>query len=110
MTNSIVEQLRSWLSSRTPKLVSEGVEIIDRIPGPLSNIHWSGTVGLVKNDIFVSFTVWGLTIFQTELIIVDGNSKETVLSKDGTPERVEEIDAILDEVVDGLISGKYRRA
>ena len=72
-------------------------------------LPWKGTIGLVKDDILVSYTVWERTIFQTELIIVDGVSGETLLSKDATPENVEEIDGVLDSIVDGLVAGTYRR-
>ena len=64
---------------------------------------------MAKGNIFVSYTVWERTIFQTELIIVDGASGETLLSKDATPEKVEEVDEVLDSIVDGLVAGAYRR-
>jgi hypothetical protein len=104
---SIVEQLRGWLASRKPKLTLAGVDIVDRLPGPSSDVQWSGNIGLVKDNIFVSFTVWELTIFQTELIVVDGSSKKTLVSEDGTPKSADEIDSILDSVVNSLISGKF---
>jgi hypothetical protein len=109
MNNSIVQQLAHWLSSRGPRLASAGVEFTNRIPEPSSSVPWKGGVGLVKDDILVSFTVWERTIFQTELIIVDGASGETLVSKDATPENVEDIDEVLDSIVDGLIGGTYRR-
>jgi hypothetical protein len=109
MSQSIVQRLAQWLSSRGPSLASAGVESTNRISEPSSNVPWKGTIGLVKDDILVSYTVWERTIFQTELIIVDGVSGETLLSKDATPENVEEIDGVLDSVVDGLVAGTYRR-
>lgn len=110
MSDSIVRQLANWLSSRGPRLASLGIEPTDRIPEPSSNIPWKGTIGLIKDDIIVSYTVWERTIFQTELIIVDGASGETLISEDATPKSVEEIDGVLDSVVDGLVAGAYRCA
>ena len=109
MSESIVQRLAQWLSSRGSSLASAGVEATNRIPEPSSNVPWKGTIGLVKDDILVSYTVWERTIFQTELIIVDGVSGETLLSRDATPDSAEEIDGVLDSVVDGLVAGTYRR-
>jgi hypothetical protein len=88
-------------------LASAGIEFTNRIPGQLSDTPWKGSIGLVKDDILVSFTVWERTIFQTELLVVDGRSGETLVSKDATPENVEEIDEVLDFIVDGLVRGIY---
>jgi hypothetical protein len=110
MSDSIVRQLANWLSSRGPRLASLGIETTNRIPESSSDIPWKGTIGLAKDDILVSYTVWERTIFQTELIIVDGALGETLISEDATPKRVEEIDGVLDSVVNGLVEGTYRRA
>lgn len=110
MSESIVQQLANWLSSRESRLASLGIETTDRIPEPSSNIPWKGMVGLVKDDILVSYTVWERTIFQAELIILDGASGETLVSEDTTPKTVEEIDEVLDAVVDDLVAGSYRTA
>jgi hypothetical protein len=79
------------------------------LPQPSSNVPWKGGIGLVKDDILVSYTVWERIAFQTELIIVDGESGETLRSDDATPEHPEEIEAILDAVVNDLVAGTYRR-
>jgi hypothetical protein len=109
MAGSIINQLAHWLTTRRANLIQAGVEIIDRLPQPSSNAPWKGTIGLVKDDILVSYTVWERTVFQTELIIVDGESGETLRSDDATPEHPEEIEAILDAVVNDLVAGTYRR-
>ncbi|MFT8541262.1 hypothetical protein [Acetobacter sp.] len=51
---------------------AEAVEGIDRIPELSSNRPWKAMIGLAKDDIPLSDTVWKRTIFQTELIIVEG--------------------------------------
>lgn len=109
MRVSIVQQLANWLSSRRPRLASLGIEATDRIPEPSSSIPWKGTIGLAKDDILVSYTVWERTIFQAELIIVDAASGETLVSEDTTPTSAGEIDGVLDSVLDGLAAGTYRR-
>ena len=91
MKGSIVNQLAHWLSTRRANLVQMGIEITDRLPEPSSNIPWKGTIGLVKDDILVSYTVWERTVYQSELIIVDGESGETLRSDDATPQHPEEI-------------------
>ena len=109
MTGSIIDQLVYWLATRRANLVQAGIEITDRLPQPSSNVAWKGSIGLVKDDILVSYTVWERTVFQTSLIIVDGESGETLRSDDATPEHSEEIEAVLDAVVNDLVAGTYRR-
>ena len=109
MTKSIIHQLAHWLAIRRSNLLQVGIEIIDRLPQPSSNVPWKGTIGLVKDDIFVSYTVWERTLYQSELIIVDGGSGKTLRSDDATPQNPEEIEAVLDAVVNDLIAGTYRR-
>ncbi|UTD29057.1 hypothetical protein [Bradyrhizobium sp. WD16] len=109
MTGSIVDQLSQWLGTRRTNLVQSGIEITDRLPQLSSNVPWKGTIGLAKDDIFVSFTVWERTAYQSELIIVDGQSGKTLRSDDATPQRPEEIEAVLDSVVNDLVAGIYRR-
>jgi hypothetical protein len=109
MITSIINQLKYWLEARRDHLVQAGVVITDRLPRQSSDVSWKGTVGLVKDDIFVSFTVWERMGFQTELIIVDGSSGKTLQSDDATPGCFGEIETVLDSVVDNLISGNYRK-
>jgi hypothetical protein len=109
VAGSIIKQLAHWLTARRANLIQAGIEITDRLPQPSSNVPWKGTIGLVKDDIIVSYTVWERTVFQTSLIIVDGESGETLRSDDATPEYPEEIEAILDAVVNDLVAGTYRR-
>ena len=109
MTESIVHQLRLWLETRRERLVRTGIEITDRVPQPSSNVPWKATIGLVKDGVLVSFTVWERTELQTELIVVDGVSGKTLRSVDATPEHPSEIEAVLDIVVNDLITGSYRQ-
>jgi hypothetical protein len=69
MTGSIIDQLVYWLATRRANLVQAGIEITDRLPQPSSNVPWKGSIGLVKDDILVSYTVWERTVFQTSLIL-----------------------------------------
>jgi len=110
MTKSIVSQLAQWVKTRRANLVQAGIEITDRLPQPSSNVPWKGTIGLVKDDILVSYTVWERTQYQSELIIVDGKSGQTLRSDDATPQHPEEIETILDAGVNDLVAGTYRRA
>jgi hypothetical protein len=109
VTGSIIHQLADWLTTRRANLAQAGIEITDCLPQSSSNVPWKGTIGLVKDDIFVSFTVWERTEYQSELIIVDGESGETLRSEDATPQHPEEIDIVLDAVVNDLVEGTYRR-
>ena len=110
MTGSIVDQLAQWLTTRRANLVQAGIEITDRLPQASSNVPWKGTIGLVKDDIFVSYTVWERTECQSELIVVDGKSGKTLRADDATPQHPVEIETILDAVVNDLIVGTYQRA
>lgn len=109
MAESIVHQLRLWLETRRERLVRTGIEITDRIPQPSSNVPWKATIGLVKDGVLASFTVWERTELQTELIVVDGVSGETLRSVDAILEHPSEIEAVLDIVMDDLITGSYRQ-
>jgi len=108
-TPSIVDQLGQWLTTRRANLIRAGIEITDRLPQPSSNVPWKATIGLAKDGIFVSYTVWERTGYQSELIIVDGESGQTLRSDDATPQHPKEIDAVLDAVVSELVAGAYRR-
>lgn len=108
MTASIVKQLTSWLAENREELVGQGVAVDDRIPQLFSNVTWKATIGLIKDDIYVSYTVWERTVFQTELIVVDGQSGETLLSEDRSLERAEEIEPVLGAILRDLVTGKYR--
>jgi hypothetical protein len=107
MMGSIVDQLAHWLRIRRANLVQAGIEITDLLPQPSSNIPWKGTVGLAKDDILVSYTVWERIEYQSELIIVDGKSGETIRCDDASPGHPEEIEAVLDAVVNDLVAGTY---
>ena len=109
MIESIVQWLRHWLETRRERLAQVGIAIEDRIPQWSSNLSGKATVGLIKDDVLVSYTVWDNTRFQTELIIVNGGSGETLRSIDATPDHPSEIEAVLDAVVDDLIAGNYRQ-
>jgi hypothetical protein len=108
MIASIVKQLSHWVAQNREELVDKGIEVSDRTPEPSSNIPWKGTVGLVKDDILVSYTVWERTIFQTELIVVDGKSGATLRSEDGNPRHPEDIEPVLNALVEDLLTQKYR--
>lgn len=108
MKKSIVERLAFWIKSRESRLRSAGIKVDERLPKVNSNFVWKAGVGLEKDNIVVSFTVWERTIFQTELIVVDGDLRETLVSEDNTPKSLDEIDGILDLVVLKLIRGDYR--
>ena len=108
MKSSIVRQLDQWLSAHLVDLVSNGIEVVDRLPQPPSTVPWKASIGLCKNGILVSYTVWERSTFQTELIIVDGRSGATLQSEDGTPVDPEEIERVLNDVVGKIISGQYR--
>jgi hypothetical protein len=109
MTGSIIDQLSRWLAARREGLIREGIVITNRLPLTAIDIPWKGSIGLSKSDILVSYTVWERAKFQTELIIVDGESGETLRSEDATLEDPGEIEPILDAVVNDLIAGTYRR-
>jgi len=109
MTASIVHQLGYWLEARRERLAQARIEVDDRLPRAFSNAPWKGSIGLTKDNILVSFTVWELTTFQAELIVVDGNSQETLQSIDFSPQRPSKIESVLDEVVTKLAYGAYRR-
>ena len=109
MTGSIVNQLAHWLSTRRTRLVQAGIAIDARFPQPGSNIPWKAGIGLIKDDIIVSYTVWEETVYQSELIVFDGQLKQTLRADDAAPQHPEEIEAVLDAVVNDLVAGTYRR-
>jgi hypothetical protein len=107
MKGSIVQQLRTWAQKNKILLNREGVTLQTRFEEPDSEFHWKGSIGLIKDDIFVSFTVWERTILQTELIVVNGSSGETIEAKDDTPANIYEIESVLNRVVQSLINKEY---
>jgi hypothetical protein len=107
MNDLIVKELADWLEKNRAYLALNNIEIDERFPKPLSNFAWKASIGLTKDNIFVSFTVWERTAYQTELIVIDGELKKDLLFQDLEPKRPEEIVLTLDTAVISLINGTY---
>jgi hypothetical protein len=109
MTTGIVSQLASWVRGHAADLMQQGIQIEERIPDEASSSPWKATVGLVFNDIVVTYTVWERTIFQTSLIVFNSKTKRTVFFKDSEPEVAGVVNTDLDDVVKRLASGEYSK-
>ena len=107
MNGSIVQTLESWANNNKIRLTKNGIVLEMRFEGPASQCPWKASIGLIKDDIFVSFTVWERTIYQTELIVVNVATGETIETNDDTPVDVHVVDAVLDQVVHSLVINRY---
>ena len=105
---SIVKELAEWTKANAASLVSRGVQVRERFPEPNSMYPWTAGIGLVYDEILVSFTVWERTVLQTELIIMNAKTGKTVVVDDKTPSIASLIRIDLDDVVQKLLSGYYR--
>jgi hypothetical protein len=76
----------------------------------MQRIHGVQVLGWSIREIIVSFTVWERSIFQTELIIMNGSTRKTIVMDDKTPSDVALMRADLDRVVQRLLSDFYHEA
>lgn len=104
---SIVNQLSIWTTNNAAKLRDKGVELIENIPGPGSNHPWKANIGLIYGGFAVSYTVWERTIFQTELLVVDGLNRKTIVMEDREPATAEVVHADLNDVVRKLLDNAF---
>jgi hypothetical protein len=109
MTTGIVSQLVCWTQGRSVELRGQGIQIEERFPDKTSPSPWKATVGLVLDDIVVTYTVWERTTFQTSLIVFNSKTKRTVFFKDSEPDTPGVVDSDLDDVVKKLLSGEYSK-
>ncbi|HEY4211861.1 MAG TPA: hypothetical protein VGM84_10305 [Steroidobacteraceae bacterium] len=109
MTTGIVSQLASWIREHAADLRQQGIQIEERIPDQASPSPWKASVGLIFNDIVVTYTVWERTILQTSLIVFNANTRRTVFFKDSEPETPGVVNPDLDDVVKKLASGEYSK-
>ena len=107
--NGIVSQLASWTREHASKLRQKGIQVEERFPDNASADSWKATIGLVFNDIAVTYTVWERTVLQTSLIVFNSKTKQTVFFKDSEPETPGVVDTDLDDVVKQLVSGEYSK-
>ena len=108
--SSIVAELADWTKANAAALTSRGVQVTEKFPEPSSAYPWKAGIGLVYKEIIVSFTVWERSIFQTELIIMNGSTRKTIVMDDKTPSDVALMRADLDRVVQRLLSDFYHEA
>jgi hypothetical protein len=109
MTIGIVSRLAAWVQAHASQLKQQGIELEEDFPGIDATLQGKATIGLVFNDIVVTYTVWELTIFQTSLIVFNAWTKRTVFFKDSEPGTPDAVDKDLAEVVEKLVSGEYSR-
>jgi len=102
-SGSIVRHLEEWLSSKRAILGNAGINVTEFFPGADSAAPWKASIGLVKDDILVNYTVWEQTVFQTELLVVDGKSGNALLCEEVIVERADEIEPKLNRLIDDLI-------
>jgi hypothetical protein len=100
---SIVKELSDWTNANAEELLRRGVQVIEKLPEPNSTHPWKAGIGLVHRDLLASFTVWELTIFQTELIIMNAKTGATLVVEDKTPSDAAHIRADLEALVERLL-------
>jgi hypothetical protein len=108
--SSIVEELANWTKANAGSLARSGVQVTERPPEPNSEHAWKASIALAYEDVIVSFTVWERSLFQSELIVMNAKTGQTLVMDEKTPSDGTLIRADLDAVVQRLLSGSYRAA
>lgn len=88
-------------------LEEKRIKLIEKFPEAGSNMPWKASIGLEYEEILVSYAVWEMTIFQTDLLVVNALSKKTVVMESASPEDPSIIHADLDDVVRGMLCGRF---
>ena len=106
--SGIVKRLGDWARLNAPLLRQKGFLVEENIPLPGSNLPpWKANIGLVYNNIIVTYTVWERTILQIELIVMNAKTKQTLVMNDATVGNAEVVDRDLQDIVNKLIDSTY---
>jgi len=105
--SGIVKRLGDWAHVNAPLLRQKGFLVEENIPMPDSNIAWKASIGLVYNDIIATYTVWERDVLQTELIVMNAKTAQTLVMNDATVDNPDVVDRDLRDVVDRLIDNSY---
>ena len=86
---------------------SDAVLITDKLPAMESNEQISGSVGLSRDHILISFAAWDRQPIPVELIVYNTRINKTVMMEDFDVRTTEDVLNELDNVARSLASGKY---
>lgn len=104
---SIVDELEQWAEASEPHLIQWGIQLTRRFPERGANERWKASVGLVRENLIASFTVWERVPLQTELLVMDAKNGETIVMVDENPAKAEIIADQLNQVVSHLRKGTF---
>lgn len=104
---TIASRFRDWIEANRDRLAASDVTIVDKGPSKEDNKQDKASVGLSKNHILVSFTVWERTPVETSLIVYNRRIDKTVKMDDEAKSSLDEAISALSRVADSLISGLY---
>lgn len=105
---SLVEQLTIWVTNNSQTLCGSGFQIIQKIPLPGSDLAWKASIGLIHDEILVSYTVWDKSILRTELIVMNALTEETIVMEDKSASDPNAVHFDLDGVVRKLKDSSYK--
>jgi hypothetical protein len=106
---SIVREIKKWVKANRESLEEKGLSIQTMIPTSDDEVQWKGSIEIEYNGVTIRYTASERTIFQTELLVIDASSKDTLQTKDNSPPGHQTVQSELDQAVMGLLSGAYRK-
>jgi hypothetical protein len=104
---SIVKQLDAWVRRNAADLVRKGILVEYQNPPLYADVPWKAHVGLSRDEIVASYTVWERGPLQTELIVLNAKTKQTIVTTDKNVESAEVVDADLDDLVAKLTARTF---
>jgi len=107
--SSLIDQIIAWAGNNAESLREKGIQVVEKFPGKTSDPTWKASLGLTYDGILVSYTVWERTNWQTELLVMNSLTRQTIVMDDKTPESPEAVHEDLDDVVSKLLNRTYKR-
>jgi hypothetical protein len=105
--SGIVHKLESWLRENSHALRQKGIIVEERVPSPGANVPLKANVGLVHDGIVVSYTVWDRDKLQTELIVLNATTGQTIVMEDRIVDDIEVVNTDLRDITSKLINHTY---
>jgi hypothetical protein len=107
---SIVRELISWTRTNAQRLRDAGVRLEEYFPKPGSTTEGNAGVAMEYDDILLTYSVWERTRLQTEFIVLNAQTRKTLIMEDKEPEDPGIVSKDLDRAVRNLLSGAYKNS
>jgi hypothetical protein len=104
--SSIVDELIGWARAHVEYLRSHEIEV-ERFPERSREAPWKATLGLNHRGFLVNYTVWERTVFQSTLLVLNSQTKKTIVMDEKTAPSLEAVRQDLDEIVSKLLGREY---